>query len=65
VTHALLGDIDWRLALLLTAGVVPSARLGAVLSIRARDRRLRVAIAAFLGTVAVAYGGGEVIAALR
>jgi uncharacterized protein len=65
VTHAFLGDIDWRLALLLTAGVVPSARLGASLSIRARDRRLRLAIAVFLGLVAVAYGIGEVTAALR
>lgn len=64
VTHALLGDIDWRMALLLTAGAVPGARLGAALSIRTGDRRLRLALAGFLGIVAVAYGGGELTAAL-
>ena len=64
VTHAFLGDIDWRMALLLTAGAVPGARLGAALSIRTGDRRLRLALGAFLGIVALAYGGGE-LAALR
>jgi uncharacterized membrane protein YfcA len=62
VTHALLGDIDWRFALLLTLGVVPGARLGAALAIRATDRRMRVAVAAFLGFVAVLYAAGEIAA---
>ena len=65
VTHAALGDIDWRLALLLAAGVVPGARVGAALSIRARERRLRLALGAFLAMVAVGYGAGELTAALR
>jgi len=64
VTHAFLGDIDWRMALLLTAGAVPGARLGAALSIRTGDRRLRLALGVFLGVVALAYGGGELTAAL-
>ena len=64
VTHALLGGIDWRFALLLAVGVVPGARLGAVAAIRAGDARLRLAVATFLGIVAMLYLAGE-IAALR
>ena len=62
ITHALYGDIDWRFALLLAVGVIPGARLGAVAAIRARDHRLRLAVAAFLGAVAIAYAAGELLA---
>jgi uncharacterized protein len=55
ITHALLGDIDWRLAALLTIGVIPGARIGASLTIRTAERRLRLAIGAFLAVVAVVY----------
>jgi uncharacterized protein len=55
VVHALLGDVDWRLAVLLTVGVVPGARLGASLTIRAAERRLRVVVGLFLAVVAVVY----------
>jgi uncharacterized membrane protein YfcA len=65
VTHAVLGDIDWRLAFLLAVGVVPGARLGAWLSLRASDRRLRLAVAGFLGLLAAVYGVSELVAALR
>lgn len=65
VTHALLGTIDWRFALLLAAGVVPGARLGSALAIRAEGRRLRLAVAAVLGLLAVVYGVSEVRSALR
>jgi uncharacterized membrane protein YfcA len=65
IAHTLLGDIDWRMALLLAVAVVPGSRLGAVLSIRATNRRLRLAVAAFLGALAVGYGIGEISAALR
>ena len=65
VAHALLGDIDWRMAILLAVAVVPGSRVGAVLSIRATNRRLRLAVAGFLGAIAVAYGAGEISAALR
>jgi uncharacterized protein len=55
VVHAILGDVDWRLAALLTIGVVPGARLGAGLTIRAAERRLRLAVGLFLAVVAVVY----------
>lgn len=62
ITHAFLGDIDWRFALLLSVAVIPGARLGAVIAIRASDRRLRMAVAVFLGMVAVVYAAGELLA---
>ncbi|HZQ27914.1 MAG TPA: sulfite exporter TauE/SafE family protein [Acidimicrobiales bacterium] len=65
ITHALLGDIDWRLALLLTVGVVPGARLGAAAAIKATDRTMRIAVALFLGVVSVIYGVGELLALMR
>jgi hypothetical protein len=55
ITHALLGDIDWRLAVLLTIAVVPGARIGAALTIRTAERRLRLAIGCFLAIVALVY----------
>ena len=65
ITHAALGDIDWRFALLLVVGVVPGARLGATLAVRAHDARLRLAAAAFLGATAVLYASGELVALAR
>ncbi|MBV8304960.1 MAG: sulfite exporter TauE/SafE family protein [Acidimicrobiia bacterium] len=65
ITHAFLGDIDWRFALLLAVGVIPGARIGAVLAIRAERQQLRFAVATFLGVVAVLYLIGEVNALLR
>jgi uncharacterized membrane protein YfcA len=65
ITHAIQHDIDWRFAGLLTLGVVPGARLGAAAAIRATDRRMRVAVASFLGAVALLYAAGEIIALAR
>jgi uncharacterized protein len=62
ITHALLGNIDWRLALLLTVGMIPGARLGAALTVRADDRRLHVAVGVFLGVAAIGYAAGEIFA---
>jgi uncharacterized protein len=62
ITHALLGGIDWRFAVLVAIGVIPGARLGAAAAIKATDTRLRLAVAGFLGIVAVAYLVGEVLA---
>jgi uncharacterized protein len=59
VTHALLDHVDWRVTAALVVGVVPGARLGAALTIRATDRRLRIAVASFLGLTAVLYAAGE------
>jgi uncharacterized protein len=64
VTHAVLGDVNWRLAALLTVGVVPGARLGANLTIRIAERRLRLTVACFLGVAAVVYGAAELRAVL-
>ena len=64
ITHAIQGDIDWRFALLLAVGVIPGARLGAALTVRADSARLRLVVAAFLGLTAILYGGGELAALL-
>jgi len=45
--------------------VVPGARLGAALAIRTGARRLRLAVAGFLGVVAVVYAIGEILALTR
>jgi uncharacterized protein len=65
VTHGLLGDIDWRFAVLLAIGVVPGARLGAHAAIRSSNRRLRLAVAGFLGAVSLLYAAGELISLAR
>jgi uncharacterized membrane protein YfcA len=64
VTHALLGNIDWRVAAFLALTVIPGSRLGAAATMRASDRRLRQVVAALLGTVAVLYAAGELAALL-
>ncbi|MEX2588389.1 MAG: sulfite exporter TauE/SafE family protein [Actinomycetota bacterium] len=53
------GNIDWVVALLLTVGVVPGARLGALLAIRAPERRLRIVMAVALSGLAVVYAFSE------
>jgi uncharacterized membrane protein YfcA len=55
ITHAALGDVDWRLAVLLMIGVVPGARVGAALTLRTAERRLRLAVGVFLAVVALVY----------
>lgn len=62
ITHAVQDHIDWRVALLLTLAVIPGARLGAALTLRASDRRLRLAVGGFLGIIAVVYAAGEILA---
>jgi hypothetical protein len=42
--------------------VIPGARLGAHLAIVSSERVLRLAVATVLGTIAVVYGVGEVVA---
>ena len=64
LTHWAEGHVDWRVAAALVIGVVPGARLGAALTIRATDRRLRVAVASFLGMTAVIYALSELFALL-
>ena len=64
ITHALLGHIDWLFALPLAVGVVPGARLGSFLAIRSSDRMLRKLVGIVLGTIAVVYATGEILALL-
>lgn len=52
ITHAVLGHIDWLLALELSIGVIPSTYLGARLSIWLRRRQLRKPFGVFM----VAFG---------
>jgi uncharacterized protein len=62
ITHVALDHVDWRVVAALVAGVIPGARIGAALNIRATDRRLRVTVASFLGVTAVLYFAGELAA---
>jgi uncharacterized membrane protein YfcA len=62
ITHALLGDINWAYAIPLSVGVIPGARLGAVLAIRSSDRGLRLKVATLLGAIALIYAIGELLA---
>ena len=59
VTHALLGNIDWRVAAFLAVTVIPGSRLGAAATLRASERTLRLVIAGLLGALSVAYAAGE------
>jgi len=61
VTHALQGGIDWRVALLLTLGVVPAAPLGSRIALSLSDEKLRRVFGLFLGAIAVIYALGEII----
>ncbi len=65
IAHAALGGIYWNAALLLSAGIIPGAWLGSKIVMVARERRLRLAISAFLGLIALLYGAGEITALVR
>lgn len=58
--HYSLGHVDPWLALLLVAGVVPGAWLGARVAIAASDRTLRLAFAVFLFVVAIVLAVSEI-----
>jgi hypothetical protein len=64
ITHVALGHVDWRVVAALVAGAVPGARLGAALTIRIDDRRLRSTVAVFLACTAVLYFTEELVAIL-
>jgi uncharacterized membrane protein YfcA len=55
IVHAALGNVDLGIAVALTVGAVPGARLGAGIALGTRDRTLRLAVGSFLFAVAVAY----------
>lgn len=51
ITHAILGNIDWRIALGLAIGVVPGALVGARITLGAAERAVRIAFAVLLVVV--------------
>lgn len=61
VTQTFVHNVDWKVAGLLAAGVVPGAWAGAKLSISSSDRKLRWAFAAILGVTAIIYGVAELL----
>jgi uncharacterized membrane protein YfcA len=62
ITHALLGGVLWKVVLLLSLGIVPGAWIGSKIVLVAKERRLRLAVSAFLAMIAVLYAGGELSA---
>jgi uncharacterized membrane protein YfcA len=62
ITHQMLGHIDWAFALPLCIAVIPGARVGAQLAIRSSERVLRLSVAIVLGSIAIVYAIGEIIA---
>jgi uncharacterized membrane protein YfcA len=62
ITHAIKGNIDWRVAAALTLFVIPGARIGSALTVRSNDVRLRLAVALFLGVISIIYAAGELAA---
>lgn len=65
LAHTYLGDIEWSYAIPLSIAVIPGARVGAYLALRASDRALRIAVAVMLGIVAVVYATGELLALVK
>jgi uncharacterized protein len=65
ITHALIGTIDWPIALALSFGCIPGARLCSSLAVWAGDRRLRLWVAIVAGVIALSYAAGETAALLR
>ncbi|MEP7059608.1 MAG: sulfite exporter TauE/SafE family protein [Actinomycetota bacterium] len=65
VVHAFLGHVDWLLALVLTVGAVPGARIGAGIALGSRERTLRIAVGGFLLAAAILYGAKELVHLIR
>jgi len=61
VTHAINGHIVWPLALALTVGVIPGARLGSRLTVGASEGTVRFAFGVVIGVLAVVYGVTELL----
>jgi uncharacterized membrane protein YfcA len=62
VTHAWLGNIDWRFALPLAIGVVPGAQVGARLTLGTSERLIRRFFGVFLLAISVVYAVSEILA---
>ena len=55
VIHALLGHIDWLIALAMILGVMPGSYAGSFFTLRARDRRVLTLFAALLAAVGIIF----------
>jgi uncharacterized membrane protein YfcA len=60
IVHAMLGHIDWWLALALASLAFPGATLGAKLALRTRDQKLIRAFAIFLFLVSILFAYREI-----
>lgn len=65
VTHALLGHIDWRIAVALSVMVIPGVLVGARITRAASERGVRLGFAALLVISAVLLAGNELLVLLR
>ncbi len=65
IVHAVLGNIDWAVALFLVIGSVPGARLGATVALGTKERTLRMMVGSFLALVAFVYGIQQVVEMTR
>ena len=63
--HAWLGNIDWWVALFLSIGAVPGARVGATLALGARERTLRTVVGTGMLVIAVLYAAAQLIELTR
>lgn len=65
VTHALLGHIDWRIALALSLTVIPGTLAGARVAKAATDRFVELGFAALLVAAAVVLAANEIAVLAR
>jgi uncharacterized membrane protein YfcA len=65
IVHAFLGNIDWWVALFLTVGAVPGARLGAILALGTGERTLRTVVGSGLLVIAVLYAAAQLVQLTR
>lgn len=65
VTHAYLGDINWRVAAWLTIGTIPGAHFGVRVTLASNDVTLRRVAALVLAVIATVYGASEILAMVR
>lgn len=65
IVHAFLGNIDWWVALFLSMGAVPGARLGATLALGARERTLRTIVGGGMLVIAVLYAAAQLVELTR
>jgi len=65
LVHWWLGNIDWAIFLVLVAGVVPGARIGARIALGTQERSLRLTVGLFLLAIALLYGARELGALLQ